>query len=73
MSELSKATKDKTVQGKLSELSELVAWFQSPAFKLEAAFDKFKQAEALAEEIEKDLTKLKNDIKVVKKKFDTEE
>ncbi len=62
---------NKTVQGKLSDLSELVTWFQSPAFKLEDAVDKFKQAEALAEEIEKDLTKLKNDIKVVKKKFDT--
>ena len=73
MSDLNKTTKDKTVQEKLSELSELVAWFQSPAFKLEDAFDKFKQAESLAEEIEKDLTKLKNDIKVVKKKFDTED
>ncbi len=62
---------NKTVQGKLSDLSELVTWFQSPAFKLEDAVDKFKQAETLAEEIEKDLTKLKNDIKFVKKKFDT--
>jgi exodeoxyribonuclease VII small subunit len=64
---------NKSVQEQLSELSDLVAWFQSPSFKLEEAFDKFKQAEALAEEIEKDLTKLKNDIKVVKKKFDTED
>jgi len=63
---------NKTVQEKMSELSELVAWFQSPAFKLEEAVTKFKQAEALAEEIEKDLTKLKNDIKVVKKKFNEE-
>lgn len=69
---MSEANNDKTVQGKLSELSDLVTWFQSPAFKLEDAFDKFKQSEALAEEIEKDLTKLKNDIQVVKKKFDTE-
>ncbi len=61
---------NKTVQEKLSELSELVAWFQSPSFKLEDAVTKFKKAETLAEEIEKDLTKLKNDIKVVKKKFD---
>ena len=60
---------NKTVQEKMSQLSELVVWFQSPAFKLEDAFAKFKQAESLAEEIEKDLTKLKNDIKVVKKKF----
>lgn len=60
---------NKTVQEKMSELSELVAWFQSPAFKLEDAVTKFQQAEKLAEEIEKDLTKLKNDITVVKKKF----
>ena len=63
----------KTVQQKLPELSELVAWFQSPAFTLEDAVTKFKNAETLAEEIEKDLTKLKNDIKVVKKKFDSED
>ena len=67
------ANNNKTVQQKLSELSELVAWFQSPAFVLEEAVTKFKAAETLAEEIEKDLTKLKNDIKVVKKRFDTEE
>lgn len=62
----------KTVQEKLSELSEMVGWFQGASFKLEEAVDKFKAAEKLAEEIEQDLTKLKNDIKVVKKKFDSE-
>jgi exonuclease VII small subunit len=64
---------NKTVQEKLTELSEMVGWFQGASFKLEEAVDKFKAAEKLAEEIEKDLTKLKNDIKVVKKKFDSEE
>lgn len=64
--------KNKTVQEKLTDLSELVAWFQGASFKLEDALEKYKQAETLAEEIEKDLTKLKNDIKVVKKKFDSE-
>lgn len=63
---------NKGVQTKLSELSELVAWFQSAAFNLEEALEKFKQAEALAESIEKDLSKLKNEITVVKKKFDSE-
>ena len=63
--------KSKTVQEKMTELSELVAWFQGGAFKLEDALDKFKQAEALADEVEKDLKKLKNDIKVVAKKFDS--
>ncbi len=64
---------NKTVQQKLTELSDLVGWFQGASFKLEEAVDKFQHAEKLAEEIEKDLTKLKNDIKVVKKRFDTEE
>jgi exonuclease VII small subunit len=64
---------NKTVQEKLSELSEMVGWFQGASFKLEDAVDKFKAAEKLAEEIEKDLTKLKNDIKIVKKKFDSED
>lgn len=73
MSEVNNTANGTSVQEKLTQLSELVSWFQSPAFKLEDAFDKFKQAESLAEEIEKDLTKLKNDIKVVKKRFDTEE
>ena len=63
---------NKTVQEKMSELAELVTWFQSPAFKLEDAVDKFKQSEKLAEEIETDLTKLKNEIKVIQKKFDSE-
>lgn len=63
---------NKTVQEKLSELSELVGWFQSPSFTLEEAVEKYKQSEKLAEEIEVDLTKLKNDIQVIKKKFDSE-
>ena len=63
---------NKTVQEKLTELSEMVNWFQSSSFKLEDAVDKFKAAEKLAEEIEQDLTKLKNDIQVVKKRFDSE-
>lgn len=66
------AANNKTVQEKLAELSELVEWFQSEEFSLEEALDKYKSAELLAEEIEKDLSKLKNEITVVKKKFDTE-
>lgn len=71
---MSDQSKDnKSVQDKLTDLSELVGWFQGASFKLEDALDKFKDAEALAESIEKDLTKLKNDIKVVKKRFDSED
>lgn len=73
MSEANKSENKKSVQEKLTDLSELVGWFQGGSFKLEAALDKFKEAESLAEEIEKDLTKLKNDIKIVKKRFDSEQ
>lgn len=64
--------KSKTVQQKMAELNESVAWFQGEDFTLEAAVDKFEQAEKLAAEIEQDLVKLKNDISVVKQRFDRE-
>lgn len=63
---------NKSIQDKIAELSGLVAWFDSDDFKLETAIDKFKEAEALAETIEKDLKALKNDINIVKQKFDSE-
>lgn len=62
--------KNKTVQQKLQELAELVAWFQGSTFSLEEALVTFEAAEKLAEDIEADLTKLKNDITVVKQRFD---
>lgn len=64
--------KDETVQDKMAALTELVAWFDSDDFTLEAALDKFKVAEKLAQEIEHDLLSLKNDIQIVKQRFDGE-
>lgn len=66
------SVKNKTISQKTAELSELVAWFDGDEFILEMALEKFKQAEKLAAEIEKDLNGMKNDISVVKKKFDSE-
>lgn len=63
---------NKSIQDKTAELNELVAWFDSDDFVLEKAVDQFKQAEQLAEEIEKDLASIRNDIQVVKQKFDSE-
>jgi len=60
------------IQNKLNALGELVEWFSSSDFKLDTALEKYKQAEALAEEIEKDLKTLKNDIRLISKKFDQE-
>ena len=60
----------KTIQDKIAELDELVAWFDSDEFTLEKALSQFKKAEKLATEIERDLTSMKNEIQVVKKRFD---
>jgi exodeoxyribonuclease VII small subunit len=60
----------KTIKQKMDELSKLVMWFESDEFTLEEAVEAFKKAEKLAAEIEADLLNLKNDIQVVKQKFD---
>ena len=64
---------NKSIQEELAELSKIVEWFDSEEFTLELAIDKFKQAETLAEKVENDLKALKNDIQIVKKKFDSED
>jgi exodeoxyribonuclease VII small subunit len=66
------SSKNKSIQEKTAELTNLVAWFDSSEFTLEAALDKFKQAEKLAAEIEQDLSSLKNEINIVKQRFDSE-
>ncbi|MGB4762712.1 MAG: exodeoxyribonuclease VII small subunit [Candidatus Saccharimonas sp.] len=61
---------DKTVSQKMSDLGELVAWFESDEFELEQAIAKYKEAEKVAGEIERDLAELKNEITVLKQKFE---
>jgi exonuclease VII small subunit len=64
--------KNKTIHEKMDELSGLIAWFDSDEFLLEEAIDRFKVAEALAADIEKELSSFKNDITILKQKFDSE-
>lgn len=64
-------TNDATISEKMAELGELVAWFEGEDFELEQAIAKYKVAEKLASEIEKDLANLKNEITILKTKFDT--
>lgn len=59
-----------TIAEKTAMLDNLVAWFDSDDFELEQALDKFSEAEKLAADIEADLLSLKNDIEVVKVRFD---
>ena len=61
---------DQTIQDKITQLDELVAWFDSDEFSLEEATEVFKKAEVLAREIEADLRELKNEVQVIKASFD---
>jgi len=63
---------DTTIQQKIAQLDELVEWFDGDDFTLEAALEKFKEAEGLAKTIEADLTALKNEITIVKQSFDSD-
>lgn len=63
-------TSDKqSIQDKMRELDELVGWFQGDEFQLEDAKAKLEKAAKLADEIEKNLTTLTNDINELKQSF----
>lgn len=64
------STTNKTVNEKIVQLDALVAWFDSDEFEIEEAIGKFREVEKLAEEIEADLLSLKNEVTILKKKFD---
>ncbi len=61
---------NKTIKEKLTQLDELVAWFEQDDIDIEQALKKFEAAEALSEDIEKELSNAKNKIEIIKKKFD---
>lgn len=61
---------NKTIKEKLAQLDELVAWFEQDNIDIEQALKKFEAAEALSEDIEKELSTAKNKIEIIKKKFD---
>lgn len=54
----------------MQQLETMVAWFDSDEFSLEQAMDTYKKAEKLAAEIDQELSEYKNEISVLKKKFD---
>ncbi len=64
------SAKNKTISAKLEAFEKLVAWFDTDDFSLEKALEKFKLAEALADEIEGELDGIKNSVEVLKTKFD---
>lgn len=58
------------ITARMEQLQDMLAWFDGDDFILEEAVEKYQQAVALADGIERELDGLKNDIQVLKKKFD---
>lgn len=58
-----------TIQDKIAQLDDLLAWFNGDDFVLEQASDKLKAAKKLAEDIETGLNSLENDITIIKQSF----
>ena len=59
----------RSLNEKITDLDKKVEWFYSDDFKLEQAVENYKEAAALAKEIEKDLAELKNEIEVLSEDF----
>lgn len=59
----------KKISTKIDELKAGVEWFYSDEFELDKAASKYKDLTVLAKDIEKDLTELKNEIKVIDEDF----
>lgn len=61
---------DNTIQQQIQELQHLIDWFDSDDFMLESAIEKYNEAEKLAATIDQRLGEVKNEITVLKEKFD---
>ena len=62
--------KTKNLQDKIAELGDMVAFFDTDDFDIEQALEKYKAAEKLSEEIREQMSEVKNEINVLKERFD---
>lgn len=61
---------DKTLKELMAEFEQVVGWFDSDELDIEDATKKFEEGAELAELIKARLEEAKNEIEIVKKKFD---
>lgn len=62
--------KTESLQEKITRLGEMVAFFDGDDFDIEQALEKYKAAEKLSEEIREQMSSVKNEITVLKERFD---
>jgi exodeoxyribonuclease VII small subunit len=60
------------LQEQLTELDELLAWFDQPDLDLDEALKKFDEGVKLTESIKHRLTTFENKVTILKKRFDQE-
>lgn len=61
--------KKQSIAEKLTQLEELLAWFESDAVTIEQALEKYETALQLAQAIEIELKQAVNQVEIIKKKF----
>ncbi len=57
--------KKPSLEAKIAQLNQDVEWFYDEDFQLDQALEKYRAATELAQEIERDLTELKNSVEVI--------
>ena len=67
---MSNAKPEPTLQQKMAELDDLLAWFDQPDIDLDEALKRFDDGVKLTEELKTRLQNLENKISVLKERFD---
>lgn len=62
--------KNKSISKQLTELDQLIAWFDQEDFDLDEALKKFDEGVKLADEVKERLSTLENKITILKQRFD---
>lgn len=65
--------KSESLAEKINRLGDMVAFFDTDDFDIEQALEKYKEAEKLSDEIREQMSAVKNEITVLKEKFDKPE
>ena len=62
--------KNDSLQDQMTQLDELLAWFDKPDIDLDQALQKFDEGVELTEKLKKRLETLENKITILKERFD---
>lgn len=56
---------NRSLREQMEQLEEILAWFDSDEFELEAAVERYRQAARVAEQIDQRLTEIKNKVTII--------